>query len=212
MSTYTSDWLKRLVLFLVIMLAAAMAMDQFTPPDVVPASAPPAEFSAERAFDHLKVIAKEPHPMGSPANAAVRDYLIQVITGMGLQPEIQTATSVLRFPGAEGINAGTVQNVVVRLKGTASTQAILLDAHYDSADTGPGASDCGSCVVTLLETMRALKAMPPMKNDVIFVFSDGEERGDLGAEAFASQHPWMKDVGVAINFEVQEHYLLCNLR
>ncbi len=57
--------------------------------------------------------------------------------------------------------------------------------------------------MTLLETMRALKADPPLKNDVIFVFADGEEYGDLGARAFATQHPWMQEVGFTINFEAQ---------
>jgi Zn-dependent M28 family amino/carboxypeptidase len=117
--------------------------------------------------------------------------------------EVQIATVVSRWPGQDGFGAGTVYNVIARLKGTASTHAILLDAHYDSGSTGPGASDDGSGVVTLLETMRALKAGPPLKNDVIFVFADGEEYGDLGARAFATQHPWMQEVGLAINFEAQ---------
>jgi Zn-dependent M28 family amino/carboxypeptidase len=77
----------------------------------------------------------------------------------------------------------------------------LLDAHSDSAASGPGASDNGAAVVTLLETMRALTVGPPLTNDVIFVFADGEERMDVGAHAFATQHPWMQEVGLAINFE-----------
>ncbi len=32
-------WLKRLVLLLVILVTAVVAMNQFTPPDIVPASA-----------------------------------------------------------------------------------------------------------------------------------------------------------------------------
>ena len=78
MSIHASNWLKRLVLLLVIMLAAVMAMNQFTPPNVVSASTVPTQFSAERALDHLKVIAKKPHPMGSPPNTAVRE--IKAIT------------------------------------------------------------------------------------------------------------------------------------
>ncbi len=35
MSILASNWLKRLVLLLVIMLAAVVAMNQFTPPDAV---------------------------------------------------------------------------------------------------------------------------------------------------------------------------------
>lgn len=78
MSIHASNWLKRLVLLLVIMLAAVMAINQFTPPNVVPASALSTQFSVERELDHLKVIAKKPHPIGSPPNTAVRE--IKAIT------------------------------------------------------------------------------------------------------------------------------------
>ena len=67
------------------------------------------------------------------------------------------------------------------------------------AATAPGATDDGSAVVTALETMRALVAGPPLKNDVIFDFADGEERYGLGARAFATQHPWMQEVGIVLN-------------
>ncbi len=191
----------RLLLLLVMGISAWLTIAQFTPPAVVPKTVPATEFSAERAMAYLAAIAKEPHPMGSTASAEVRTYLIQQIRALGLTPEIQTTTVVQHWPGQEGFNVGTVQNVVVRLKGTASTHAILLDAHYDSAASGPGASDNGAAVVTLLETMRALTAGPSLKNDIIFMLADGEERGDLGAHAFVTQHPWMQEVGLAINFE-----------
>ena len=35
------------------------------------------------------------------------------------------------------------------------------------------------------------------------LFTDGEEAGLLGAEAFAASHPWMKDVGMVMNFEAR---------
>ncbi|MFL5852796.1 MAG: M28 family peptidase [Solirubrobacteraceae bacterium] len=47
------------------------------------------------------------------------------------------------------------------------------------------------CVANVLEVARALRAGPRLRNDVIFVFSDGEENGDLGAAAFAGQSPLM---------------------
>jgi hypothetical protein len=191
----------RLLLLLVMLLSALLGFAQFSPPAVVPQSAPATEFSAERAMTQLRVIARQSRLIGSPANAQARAYLLQQITAMGLQPEVQTTTVTLRPTGWDTFQTGTVHNVVARLKGTDSTRAILLDAHYDSGATGPGASDEGSGVVTLLETMRALVAGPPLKNDVIFVFADGEERDMLGAHAFATQHPWMQEVGLALNFE-----------
>ena len=75
---------------------------------------------------------------------------------------------------------------------------MLLLAHYDSVQTGPGAGDNGSGVVTLLETVRALRSGAALKNDVVFLFTDGEEDGGLGAQAFVDEHPWAKDVPVAV--------------
>jgi MFS family permease len=56
-------------------------------------------------------------------------------------------------------------------------------------------------VVTLLETLRALQAGPALRNDVIVVFADAEENGDVGAAGFMGTHPWARDVRLALNFE-----------
>ena len=78
----------------------------------------------------------------------------------------------------------------------------MLDAHYDTMPMTPGASDCGSCVATLLETARALQAGPPLQNDVILVFTDNEELGPMaGAAAFVKQHAWISEVELVLGFE-----------
>jgi hypothetical protein len=79
----------------------------------------------------------------------------------------------------------------------------MLAAHYDGVPAGPAASDDGSGIATLLETVRALRAGPPLRNDVIILCTDGEEDGLLGAAAFVAEHPWMHDVDVALNFEAR---------
>ena len=40
-------------------------------------------------------------------------------------------------------------------------------------------------------------------NDVIILLSDGEEIGLFGAKAFVGDHPWVKDVGLVLNFEAR---------
>ena len=97
--------------------------------------------------------------------------------------------------------AGQVENIVARQPGTGGSQTILLLSHYDSVHSGPGANDGGSAVATLMETARALKPSSPLMNDVIFLFTDGEEVGLIGAAGIARQNPWMKDVGLVLNFE-----------
>ena len=58
---------------LFILLLAIAALRYLVPPPVVPTSAPVTDFSAERAIEHVKVIAREPHPTGSIVNGRVRD-------------------------------------------------------------------------------------------------------------------------------------------
>ncbi|MEA5597906.1 M20/M25/M40 family metallo-hydrolase [Rivularia sp. UHCC 0363] len=209
-SIWQASLSKSLFLLLILLLSVVIALWQLIPPAVIPASAPLTEFSAQRAMQDLAVIAQKPRPMGSAGNIAAREYLVEELTAMGLQPTVQKTAVVQRFPGSQVFESGTVYNVVARLQGGDRTGAlaeggssgsIALDAHYDSGATGPGASDCGSCVVTLLETARILKNEPSLKNDVIFVFTDGEENGDLGARGFVKEHPWAKDIRLAINFE-----------
>ena len=79
----------------------------------------------------------------------------------------------------------------------------MLAAHYDSVGRGPGASDDGAAVAAILEIARMLHALPQARNDVIFLITDGEEQGLVGAHGFVREHPWAKDVKVAINLEAR---------
>ncbi|NLX10547.1 MAG: M28 family peptidase [Chloroflexi bacterium] len=144
-------------------------------------------FSAERAMKHIEVIAQSPHPLGSRQQATVRQYLLDTLTALGLQPEVQAFH--------------TVQNVMARIPGTTSSDAIVLMAHYDSVSVSPGAADNASGTVVILETARALLNNPPLKNDVILLITDGEESGLQGSTAFIEHHPWMDDVKVVLNFD-----------
>ena len=188
--------------FLSIVLFAFLGIYQLNPPDAAPINAPKMDFSSGRAMKHLEVIAQKPHPIGSPENAEVRNYILKELAARGLNPEVQKTTVVNPRWGTP-FRAGTVHNIVARLPGTDNSKAILLAAHYDSVPTGPGASDDGAAVAALLETVRALRADLPLRNDVIFLLTDGEEAGLLGAKAFVDEHPWAKDVGVVLNFEAR---------
>ena len=174
--------------------AVALALVLACPPNPLPATAPPTEFSAERAFRHVEAIAQTPRPAGSVASAAARAYVLEQLRKLDIPAEIVTGRS------AEGHNASEIHNVLARLPGRANTKAFALTGHYDSVRYGPGAADDGAAVAALLETARALRTGPPLSNDVIFVFTDAEEGGLLGAKAFA-QHPWAGEIGVLLGLE-----------
>jgi len=158
-------------------------------------------FSVPRAMAHLREIGKAPHPIGTPANAAVRDYIAATCAQIGLDTSIQHATTAYR--AGSGVVASSVFNIVARLKGTGSTKTLLIAAHYDSEPNALGAGDDGSGCASMLETARALKAGAPLKNDVIFLFTDGEESGLLGAYAFVRDNPLLKTVGMMLNFDAR---------
>jgi len=173
------------------------------PPEPAPASAPASEFSAERAMAHVEQIAQRPHPVGSADHDRVRDYLVAALEGLGFKVERQNA--VVRR-GTTTVRMARVENVMARVAGTSSTGAVLLASHYDSVPAGPGAADAGSGVAAILEAMRALKTGPAPRNDLILLLTDAEELGLLGARAFVEQHPWAKDVRMALNFEARGTY------
>jgi hypothetical protein len=167
----------------------------------VPASAPAAEFSAERAMVHLARFARAPRPIGSDANARTVDYLAGELRSAGLEVEIQSAVGSFAAEGAAGF--GRVDNVVATLPGRDPTGTVILAAHHDSVGMGPGAADDGAAVAALLETVRALRTGSGPRNDIVLLITDGEEDGLLGADAFLREHPLGDRGGVVLNFEAR---------
>jgi hypothetical protein len=175
-------------------------------PRPVPANAAVGEFSAHRALHHVEQIARQPHPPGTAEHVQVRNYIQQQLSAMGLNPQIEAQTVVNSdFSKRIGIliSAGRPENIRATITGTKSTKTILVAAHYDSVATGPGASDNASAVAAALETIRALRAGPPLQNDIAFLFTDGEESGLLGAKAFAENSKELANIGMVLNFDAR---------
>ena len=164
-------------------------------------SFPDTEFSTARALIPLKVIAQAPHYFGSPEHEKVRLFLENELKNLGFETQIQEGyvLSVIAK------NLDKPKNIIGRLKGSGNGKALVLLSHYDSALVPSfGASDAGSGVVTILESLRAyLASGKTPNNDIIVVFSDCEEIGLDGAKLFVNEHPWAKNVGFALNFEAR---------
>jgi hypothetical protein len=168
-------------------------------PTPKPADAPASEFSAGRAADVLRELLVEgvPHPVGSVENRRVKRRIVDRLQGLGVLVEEQRAVGCHQ----RASRCAYVENVVARIPGREAGPAVLLMAHYDSVPMAPGAGDDGGGVATLLEVSRILAAEAPFRNPIVLVFTDGEEVGLLGAEAFFGQHPWAAEAGVVVNVE-----------
>ncbi|MDQ1020041.1 hypothetical protein QFZ43_006590 [Streptomyces afghaniensis] len=192
-------------------LLALLATLALQPPPAKGTDAPQGEFSAARAAEYLTGFARKPHPLGSAEHTRVREYLARTARELGAEVVVESGEVVQPDMGSPFPSA-TVHNVIARLPGENGQDrrdgqgdaggALLLVAHYDSVPNGPGASDDGAAVAAMLETLRALKASGGVRNDVVFLFSDGEELGALGAEFFTQKHG-LDEFGAVLNWEAR---------
>ena len=83
-----------------------------------------------------------------------------------------------------------VHNVVAEIRGAEKPdEIVILCAHLDSWDLGSGSTDDGTGVVSVLEAMRALKAVSLRpKRTIRLVLFTGEEQGEVGSREYVRQH------------------------
>ncbi len=83
-----------------------------------------------------------------------------------------------------------VHNVVAEIRGAEKPdEVVILCAHLDSWDLGSGSTDDGTGVVSVLEAMRAIKAvgLRPRRTIRLVLFT-GEEQGEVGSREYVKQH------------------------
>jgi len=158
-------------------------------------------FSALNAFEYLKTIAKETHPIGSLENIKVRDYLVKTLKDEGLEVKVESGYTRTSWKPSYNKMA-YVENVIAILKGTdPNAKKIILAGHYDSVMEGPGAADDGYAVACMVETARLLKTQN-RKHDLVLLITDGEEYGLLGAQ-YHLENNEMDDVALVLNYEAR---------
>jgi Peptidase family M28 len=218
---------SRAALLALAAFVAVAVLERGTPAPAGP-SAPNSEFSADRALELLRSIASVPHPLDSAENDAARERILQRLSELGVSSESQEWHEQVRAGQDRRSVLATGVNVVAGLPGRRSAGPVaLFVCHYDArpgpsrassgsvaaqggstlrdfdrSDGGaPGAGDDGAAAAAFLETLRALRAGPPLENELWFLFTDGEEYGLLGAKAFAEQPRVLDRVAVVLNFE-----------
>jgi hypothetical protein len=163
---------------------------------------PKDKYATGRALNHLSKISQKPHFIGNDEHQKVKQYLIDQLQKLGLEVKEQNQLGINKKWRA----VTQTQNVYAKIKGTDSkSKSLLLLSHYDSQPHSSfGASDAGSGVVVILENIRAFLASGKKpKNDIIILFTDAEEVGLLGADAFVNNNDWIKNVGLVLNFEAR---------
>ena len=160
------------------------------------------QFDTQRAIERLgRVLDGTPHPVDSSALDQTRARLLQEIRTLGYSPELR-AHNVCQSMSGTTARCAFVQNVFFTA-GPTEGAALVLAAHYDSVDASPGFGDDGIGLAVWLEVADHLRRQAPSQ-PVVFLLTDGEETGLLGAQAFAdNQDDYPFTVGRIINLEAR---------
>lgn len=161
-----------------------------------------------KAQETLDAIAREPRPVGSAGNAKARDWLVGRFTALGLEVERQADIGV-RQANFDARRRGSVsvspyENIIAVLPGRdRAGKAVAVMAHLDSAPWANGASDDAAGVAAVVETARVLAAGPKPARDIVFLVTDAEELGLIGAQEFFDRHVLAKKIGAVVNVEAR---------
>jgi Zn-dependent M28 family amino/carboxypeptidase len=120
-----------------------------------------------------------PRAAGSEGEVKTAQYISSVFKAMGYDPQTQP------FSAAAGNKTINSANVVAVKTGT-SSQEIIVGAHYDSSDAGPGADDNASGVAVMLEVAKLVQnASTPYT--IRFIAFGAAESGLSGSYAYLNQ-------------------------
>ncbi|MCF6225584.1 MAG: M28 family peptidase [Xanthomonadales bacterium] len=204
-----THWKKALISFLFLGLMLGFGYQQTLAPE--PISNSDVDYAA--LSQHVEVIAAKPHPLGSVANREVRDYIVAYFESLGLETEVQKTTVVYKLPHQSNKTTmiGNVENIIARLPGSGiglkdDASDLVLMSHYDSRSDGPGAGDAAASVAAIMEVARIVTNEQAPVHDVVFLITDGEEMGLLGAQGYFRQHPLAANSGLILNFEARGSY------
>jgi len=151
---------------------------------VVPSlSGQPTSFDGERALADAQTLAQQfpGRTPGSDADARSAIWLVERLKQLGLDPHIGTFTGVV-----DGRRVA-LQNVWAASPGK-TRGAIVVLANRDSPPLdSQGADDNASGVASVLELARVF-TLTTHAHQFIFLFTDGDAYGNLGADSFVARH------------------------
>lgn len=158
----------------------------------------PGVFSETNARAHVGMLAGTigSRPIGTPANARARAYVIDQLKQIGFQVRVQEADARRADIG----RTARVSNIIAILQG-ARPEAVGLLSHYDSAPDAPGAADDALGVAVSLEAARVLAARGGRTWSLVVLVTDGEETGLMGAAALMTDREVTGRLRAYVNIE-----------
>jgi Peptidase family M28 len=196
---------KRLLLFPLFFCLALLIAHGMALPPAPQTALPKTGVALANLNATVAEIARAPHVVGSAEHDRVRDYVIARFKALGLKVEMQRDFGVRQVKRyADYIATSPVENIIAVLPGRDPAKpAVALLAHYDGVPFAPAAGDDAAGAASAIEAARLLTSGAKPARDVVFVMTDAEELGLIGAQSFFDGHPLAKHIGAVVNVEAR---------
>jgi hypothetical protein len=191
--------------WLLVALPLLVAAFSLARPTALPEPPLPPTFDARSARDLATYMAKNfpDRSPGTPSAAGAVEWFRSQLAQYGFRVRAERFTATI--PGRGRV---ALQNLVAEAPGC-SPQAIVVMAHRDNAGIGQGANDNASGTAALIELARAYanpragtaSGCVTPAHRIVFVSTDGGAFGGLGAEHFAEDSGYRRDVVAVVNLD-----------
>jgi Zn-dependent M28 family amino/carboxypeptidase len=136
-------------------------------------------------------------------NGTLGDGGLATIPSLGLSQELGTSLAataglVVRVKTDTGAETLPTRNVIAELPGRNDDNVVVVGAHLDSVNAGPGINDNGSGSAAILETAIQMAKVKP-RNTVRFAWWSAEESGLIGSTRYVNSLPQAELDRIALN-------------
>ncbi|TDQ47948.1 Zn-dependent M28 family amino/carboxypeptidase [Actinorugispora endophytica] len=110
----------------------------------------------------------------------------------------------LRLRVDSEIETSTSYNIVAETRGGKKDNVVVVGAHLDGVEEGPGINDNGSGVAAILEVARQLPRLGTPENKVRFAFWGSEEVGLIGSTEYVESlsDKELERIALYLNFDM----------
>ncbi|KAH8297363.1 hypothetical protein KR044_010980, partial [Drosophila immigrans] len=202
-----------IIFWMLLFFAVVIPLFYRLPPTLTIEDGPTGEFIGERAHNTLNNLVNiGPKVLGTNANeidavlfllSEIADIRNNLLVEYTLEVDVQKTSGEHIYSNMLEVYR-EVQNIVVKLsaKNSTSDSYLLLNSHYDSVLTSPGAGDDGFMVAIMLEVLRVMATTKQhFEHPIVFLFNGDEEMGLQASHGFITQHKWAKNCKAVINLD-----------
>jgi Zn-dependent M28 family amino/carboxypeptidase len=148
----------------------------------------------------------EPLFITAPVNIGIPTIMTSSGVGESLYTEAQAGTVRLRVAVDATTTPNTEYNVIADSRAGDRDRTIVVGAHLDSVEEGPGINDNGSGTSTILEIAEQVaKLRHDPRNRLRFAFWGAEEAGLVGSTAYVADQVasgGIADIEANLNFDM----------